>query len=311
MHSHSQNLIVMMKYAPLSTKANSIVSVDHDEDIISRNIEPDGSVNSYDNVEHTQSYRLTIALVIHLAQLHIILMAISLPVLICMPDGCTFAHGNIRMISDGFKANSAVSTALWGAGLAWVTAVRYLGASTRKISHATIANICIPLATYSAFLTLRYDTFEAFHVVFAVVWITASFLMHFCVTLTGVGDRTLLARYVFYLGAIIGIAFITLFVSLEIGTNDIVDNIKVTAQVGDVQLLSAIAMLEVLTVLSLMFMDFILCGIVLDTFTGGVNIFVLTSTIKSKVFRVPLEVTMLLGYVFLLLVGVFIVMRIM
>ena len=56
---------------------------------------------------YSSSYKLTVALVVHLTQLHIILMTVSIPLIMCVPDGCVFKSGNLRMISDGFKAGTS------------------------------------------------------------------------------------------------------------------------------------------------------------------------------------------------------------
>lgn len=251
------------------------------------------------------SYIATIALVIHLAQLHIVLMTVSIPLIMCAPNGCVFPSGNLRMISDGFKANSALSTALWGAGIAWVTGVRYLGIASIGVGYATVAHICVPIATYTAFLTLRYDMLEDFHVVFATMWIVSSFTLHFCVTLNGTGSKHILASYIFWVGVAIGSIFVSLFIGIQIGNNATIDTLIHAVDVNDVQLLSSVAVMEVLTVTSIMFLDFQLCGQVLDKYIDGVSIFELVSKLDFRMYRVPARAGILMFYVFLMvLIGV-------
>ena len=252
--------------------------------------------------EFSDSYKLTLSLVVHLAQLHICLMLMSIPIIMCVPDGCVFKSGNLRMISDGFKANSALSTALWGSGIAWVTSIRYLGIVNTPIFYATIAHICVPLATYTAFLTLRYDTLQEFHVLFATIWIVSSFTMHFCVTLHGVGNRQVLSSYIFGIGASIGTIFVLLFIGVQAGNNRSIDSLAHAVEVDGIQLLSAISILEVLTVFSLLFLDFQLCGQVLDSYMNGISIFQLVSAIEFSLYRIPIRIGILSFYVFLMVV---------
>ncbi len=262
-------------------------------------LQGNGNVKTTTSV-YSSSYKLTLALVVHLTQLHIILMTVSIPIIMCVPNGCVFKSGNLRMISDGFKANSALSTALWGAGIAWVTSIRYLGIVNSSIFYASIAHLCVPIATYTAFLTLRYDTLQDFHVVFATMWIVSSFTLHFCVTLNGNGNKQVLSTYIFGVGAMIGTIFVLLFIGVQVGNNASIDSLAHAVEVNDVQLLSAIAIFEVLTVMSLMFLDFQLCGQILDSYMGGKSIFQLVSGMEFYVYRIPLRIGILSFYVFLL-----------
>jgi hypothetical protein len=257
------------------------------------------------------SSQLSVALVIHLAQIHIMLMSLSIPLLLCIPDGCTFPQGNIRMISDGFKANSAASTALWGSGIAWVTAVRYLGISTSSIRYAVMAHMCIPFATYSAFLTLRYDTYEELHVLFAVVWITSSFLFHFFVTIQNAAQKSLVAQYIFWIGVFLGLIFVFLFIGVQSTSNKLIDDMKITANLEDVQVLSTIALLEVLTVFSLMVLDFILCGMMLNTFAYGESLLVIISHIDSRFYRTCIQFTIFAVFVMITIAGVVTLIRVL
>jgi len=256
-------------------------------------------VEQHPTTEHTRSSDLTIALVVHLAQVHIILMTCSIPFIMCVPNGCMFPPGNLRMISDGFKANSALSTALWGSGLAWVTAARYLGVATSPLFYAAISHLCVPLATYSAFLTLRYDMQENYHVLFAGVWIASSFTFHFCVIVRGVGSRSALAFYIAGLGATCGVVFLALFITVLSGNEGNIDTIKNNAQISSVQLLSAVSVLEVITVFCLMYLDFLQCGHVIDNYLLGESAFLMVSNIEFTIYRIPIKLGVLGFYLIL------------
>jgi hypothetical protein len=248
-------------------------------------------------IEETHSLIITIAIIVHLAQLHIVLMVISIPLIICIPDGCLFDSGNIRMVSDGFRANSALSTSLWGSGIAWVTAVRYLCIVRTPIQYALIAHLCVPLATYTAFLTLRYDMLQNLHWAFAAVWIVSSFTLHFCVMLNG--NRRGLSAYVFGFGVTIGVLFLIMYVGIQVGYNETIDALIHAADVNNTQLLSTVSILEVLTVYSLLFLDYLLGFVVLDTYTEGQSVFHLVSQIQASVYRVPTQLGIMTFYIFL------------
>jgi hypothetical protein len=248
------------------------------------------------NIDDTH---LTIAIVVHLAQLHIILMAISTPLMICIPDGCLFDSGNLRMVSDGFRANSALSTSLWGSGIAWVTAVRYLGTVHTPLKYALLAHLCVPLATYTAFLTLRYDMLQNLHWAFAAIWIVSSFTLHFCVTL-GKWNRDGLSSYVFGFGVSIGVIFLTMYVCIQVGYNETIYTLIHAADVNSTQLLSTVSILEILTVYSLLLLDFLLCSVVLDTYAEGASVLHLVSQIQASVYRVPTQLGIMTFYILLM-----------
>lgn len=292
----------MIKYQPLVGSS-----------IVDTSDKPEESPMSlqHTDLQYRSSYNLTIAFVVHLAQLHVILMVISVPILICVPDGCMFPRGNIRMISDGFKANSAISTAVWGSGIAWVTVVRYLGVANTPLFYSSIAQLCVPLATYSAFLTLRYDMLEDFHVIFATLWIVSSFTLHFCVTLNGRGNRPILAHYVLWCGISFGVVFVALFILVEVDKNELLDVVRTSANLASTELLSVIAMLEVMTVYSLLLLDFVLCGMVLDTYMNGVGVFLLVSMVESKFRRILIQIGISIFYIFLTLVIVVSLVRVL
>lgn len=201
--------------------------------------------------DENPSRLLTIAVVVHFARLHIVLMFVSLPLLICFPHGCTRDNGILWMISDGFKTNTAFSTALWGSGVAWINCGRYLGVATCSLHNACVSHICIPVATYAAFLTLRYDVLDKYHFIFAVLWIASSFIFHYSTTL-GIHATTVMAKScVFWIGVVFGSLFVILFVLFELcqGQLLLIAN----------SLSSAISIVEILTVVCIMLLDFIQC----------------------------------------------------
>jgi hypothetical protein len=257
------------------------------------------SVESVSGTEQSASYRQTVAIVVHLAGLHILLMSASIPIFICVPNGCTYPQGSVRSVSDGFKANSASSTAIWGSGIAWVTANRYLAAAASPFLYSSIAHVCIPIATYSAFLTLRYDTLEEFHDIFATLWIVSSFVLHFCITLRDIGDKGRTIG-VFWVGVVLALILLTLFVFVQPSNSG-----------GDVQLRSVISILKILTVYSLMFLDFVLGTLVLNTYMDGVGLFALMSGIESGIYRYMTRGVFWTFYMFLLLFGILYVARIL
>ena len=92
---------------------------------------------------------------------------------------------------------------------------------------------------------------------------------------------------------------------IQIGNNATIDTLIHAVDVNDVQLLSSVAVMEVLTVASIMFLDFQLCGQVLDKYIDGVSIFELVSKLDFRMYRVPARAGILMFYVFLMvLIGV-------
>jgi len=192
----------------------------------------------------------TIQIVIALAQLHLFLMALSIPGMICYPAGCFADNGYIRTVSDGLKDNSVLATTLWGSGMTWITATRYLGVVGSSKIYAWLAHISIIVATYASFLTIRYDMFEIHHVSSAIVWIVSSFVFHFATTIHGAANRTHVASYILVLGVLLGIVFVTLFTLVEL------KQIPLDSD-STIHLLSTISLIEVSTVLSIMVLDFV------------------------------------------------------
>ena len=251
---------------------------------------------------NTESSTFTIALVVHLSQLHLVLMVLSVPLMICVPHGCLFEQGNLRMVSDGFKANSAFSTALWGSGIAWVTAVRYLGIASAPLFYSCLSNICLVITTYSAFLTLRYDTLEDYHVLFAIFWIVSAFLTHFSVTLRSQTHRTEFTPYLFWGGVLCGTVFISLFVGIVLDQRRSLYDIKLVAEINDVQLLTTISILEILTIYTLFALDFILSMQVLNIYVDGVNLLQIVESL-STIYRIPMKIAIFTGYSLVVVYG--------
>ena len=192
----------------------------------------------------------TIQIVIALAQVHLVLMAASIPWMICFPTSCVADNGYIRTVSDGLKENTVLATTLWGSGMTWITATRYLGVVGTSTNFAWIAHISIIVATYASFLTIRYDMFEVHHISSAVVWIVSSFLFHFATTIHSEANKSHVASYILVVGIILGIVFVTLFALVEF---------EVISMDSDasIHLLSTISLIEVATVLSIMVLDFV------------------------------------------------------
>ena len=192
----------------------------------------------------------TILVIVALSQLHLFLMALSIPGMICFPMGCFSDDGYIRTVSDGLKDNSVLATTLWGSGMTWITATRYLGVVGSSTTYAWIAHISIIVATYASFFTIRYDMFEIHHVASAIIWIVSSFIFHFSTTIRGVANRSHIASHIFIGGVVLGIIFVTLFTAVELkqGPLDLISSIH---------MLSVISMIEVATVLFIMVLDFI------------------------------------------------------
>jgi len=213
-------------------------------------MQPEHSYVSLQDDGQYHSATRTIQIVIALAQVHLILMALSIPGMICFPSGCISDDGYIRTVSDGLKDNSVLATTLWGSGMTWITATRYLGVVGTSTVFAWVAHIMIIVATYASFLTIRYDMFEVHHVSSAVVWIVSSFLFHFATTIHSEANRSHVASYILLVGIILGIVFVTLFTLVEL---------EVISMDSDasIHLLSTISLIEVATVLSIMVLDFV------------------------------------------------------
>jgi hypothetical protein len=192
----------------------------------------------------------TIKVIVSLAQIHLFLMAFSIPGMICFPTGCLSESGYIRTVSDGLKDNSVLATTLWGSGMTWITATRYLGVVGSSRTYVWIAHIAIIVATYASFLTIRYDMFEVHHVLSAIIWIVASFVFHYSTTIQGVANQSHVASYVLSVGTVLGIVFVMLFTAVEFehGPPDLISSRH---------LLSTISIIEASTVLSIMALDFI------------------------------------------------------
>lgn len=142
---------------------------------------------------------------------------------------------------------------------------------------------------------------ETFHVLFTTVWVVSSFTLHFCVTLHGDNSRKILAKFIFTGGAIVGGVFVILFIAVQVDENQVIDNVKENAKHGNTDLLSVLAILEVLAVYSLLWLDFLLCGVILDTYMDGVSLFMLVCKTDSFFYRVPMQIGILVLYILLVL----------
>jgi hypothetical protein len=191
-----------------------------------------------------------IAVIIAIAQLHLVLMAVSIPVMICIPNGCLSSAGYVHTISDGLRYNSVFATTLWGSGMTWITAIRYIGVVGTSPLYAFIAHLSIVVTTYASFLTIRYDVVEMHHVVFAIVWIISSFIFHFSTTVQGVANQSSVASYILAIGVVLGVVFVSLFTDVELKQGP-------PGEIVSIEILSTISVLEVLTVLSIMSLDFL------------------------------------------------------
>ena len=196
----------------------------------------------------TDSTHRMIRIVVALAQIHLFLMAVSIPVMICLPTGCLSSQGYVRTISDGFKDNSVLATTLWGSALTWITANRYLAILGCSSTYGWISHSSIVVSTYASFLTIRYDLYEINHVSSAVIWIVSSFVFHFSTTVQGVANRSHVASCILVIGAVLGVVFLTLFLCVEFEEDS-------SHVIMSLEFLSAVSILEIGTVLSIIALD--------------------------------------------------------
>ena len=191
-----------------------------------------------------------IRIIVSLAQLHLCLMAVSIPVMICLPTGCLSSEGYVRTISDGLRDNSVFATTLWGSGMTWISSTRYIGVLGSSSTYAWIAHVSIVVSTYASFLTIRYDMFEIHHVSSAVVWIISSFVFHFSTTVQGIANHSHIASWILVISTVLGIIFVTLFLCVEFeqGSPHVIMSLE---------FLSAVSIIEIGTVLSIIALDFL------------------------------------------------------
>jgi hypothetical protein len=202
--------------------------------------------SSMPSLPHNHYTTTTITIIVALAQFHLFLMVVSIPMMICFPMGCFHSIGYVRTISDGIKDHSVLTTTLWGAGMTWINATRYLGIVGGSHRYQSVAHVSIVVATYASFLTLRYDMFEIYHVLSAVIWIISSFIFHFSTTVQGVANRSSIASYVLGVGVFLATVFIAMFVAANFAEGPMSSSLHA---------LSSITVIEVATVFSIILLD--------------------------------------------------------
>ncbi len=104
------------------------------------------------------------------------------------------------------------------------------------------------MSTYASFLTIRYDLYEINHVSSAVIWIVSSFVFHFSTTVQGVANRSHVASCILVIGAVLGVVFLTLFLCVEFEEDS-------SHVIMSLEFLSAVSILEIGTVLSIIALD--------------------------------------------------------
>ena len=103
----------------------------------------------------------------------------------------------------------------------------------------------------------------------------------------------LFAQYLFRGGFLCGNIFVTLFVGIVADKHKSLDEIKLLSSTNNVQLLSEIAILEILTVCVLFSLDFVLSMQVLNTYVNGVGLLQMAQSIENDTYRMIM--TVLLG----------------
>ena len=199
------------------------------------------------NVLCTNVESQTLNIVIKLALFHVVLMAFSIPYMICMPDGCN-PSGYLKTISDGIRDHTILTSTLWGAGMNWITATRYIGLTNCSFLYSCICHVCIVTIVYTSILTIRYDVVENEHVLAAVSWIVASFLFPFCVTIRVSVQWQRIPTIVFISGCFFGFVYFIMF-SMAVMNPSFYGNIA----------LSVISLFEIAVVLCINILDGLLC----------------------------------------------------
>ena len=202
-------------------------------------IKPDDT----DTIKQVDIYQV----VSKLALLHTVLIAFSVPYMICVPNGCQ-PFGYINTISDGIRDNTVLASTLWGAGMTWVTASRYLGLSGSSFLYECIGHVCIVVSVYGSIITIRYDTLKSPHVPAAILWVVSSFLFHFCVTIQSSAKRSRAACCVLIFGCCSGFVYIILF-SVVVSNQSHYGNVT----------LSTLSLFQVATVLCITILDAVQC----------------------------------------------------
>jgi hypothetical protein len=204
------------------------------------------------------------AMIVHIVRLSLISISVVIPLSLCLPGNvCTHAAGNVKMISDGFRAHSSLSTVVWGSALCWVTSLRVHALLSRGSYNKTLAQVALVLSTPASFVTIRYDEVENVHVWAAAVWIMGSLVYHYAV-MRGVYDdfMPVLRWVVFGCTVLCGAVFLGMFIGVH--SSDVVQNRDV---------LSGIAVLEILTVYGVLLCDFLLSSFLLYKENDGDGIF--------------------------------------
>ena len=197
--------------------------------------------------EYTRTQLPTFNVVAALALFHVALIACSIPYMICVPHGC-HPFGYTNTISDGIRDNTVLASTLWGAGMTWVTASRYLGLASCSFWHKCIGHLCIIVSVYGSLVTTRYDALKSPHVAAAILWIVSSFLFHFCVTIPSSVKTSWIPCCVLIFGCCFGVVYVSMF-SVVILHKSHYSNIT----------LSTVSLFEIATVLCITLLDAVQC----------------------------------------------------
>lgn len=206
------------------------------------------------------------AMIVYITRLSLVSIGVVIPLTLCLPGNvCTHAAGNVKMISDGFRAHSSLSTVVWGSALCWVTALRVLvllSPGTQEAYGKTVAQLALVLSTPAAFVTIRYDDVESVHIWAAAVWIVGSLFFHYAVLRSMSDSFHALLKWVLFGGTVVcGIVFLMFFA--VVNSDPLLSNPT---------MLSVVAVLEILTVYGIGLCDFLLTSYILYEENKGVGI---------------------------------------
>lgn len=203
------------------------------------------------------------AMVVHFVRLSLLSISVVIPLSLCLPGNvCTHAAGNVKMISDGFRAHSSLSTVVWGSALCWVTALRVHVLLSPGLYNKTLAQVALVLCTPASFVTIRYDEVDNVHVWAAAIWIVGSLVYHYAVMRGAHGGCLPTVRWVVFGATVLcGATFLGMFIGANSG-----------GLPDDPTLLSAIAVLEIVTVYGILLCDFVLSSFLLHEENDGQGI---------------------------------------
>lgn len=202
--------------------------------------------------------KLVAAVLVFLARLSILLLMLCIPFTLCVPNTCLLGNGALKMISDGFRAHSSLSTVLWGVGITVIYSLRTVALEQGLNVYTTSSLILMQISAFSCFTTLRYDEIGDFnHVIAAAAWIVSTLLFHFSCTLR-LGEGWVYRSFTmtaFWLASLCGATFLTLFIFVVVEVGGLHESIDV---------LTVLAVLELTVVYLLFVLDLCISSYVLD-----------------------------------------------